>query len=182
MNNVAARAHGAACEFLLFLNNDIEIVSAGWLGRLASLAARPDVGAVGPMLTYGDGLVQHGGVILGFNGAAEHVLKMAASRYGEARNPGYNATLTATRDFSAVTAACLMTRRAVFEEVGGFDERLDIGFNDTDLCLRIRERGYKVLYDGDLIVKHHESATRNTAAQLLKHRRTPPCSRSAGRR
>lgn len=169
MNNLAAERFGKDCRFIAFLNNDIEIVADGWLERLMSLAAREDVGAVGPMLVYDNTLVQHAGVIIGFHEAAEHVLKLTPAYLDRRRNPGYNATLVATRDFSAVTAACLLLRRDVFEEVGGFDEALDIGFNDTDLCLRIRDLGYKVLYDGDTVVKHHESATRSLAEQLLKH-------------
>lgn len=169
MNNEAVREAGAAGAYILFLNNDVEILSDGWLGRLRSLAGRPDVGAVGPMLVYGNDLVQHAGVILGFNGTAEHAFKLVPAYHDGRRNSGFNAALTATRDVSAVTAACLMMRRCVFEEVGGFDEGLKVGFNDTDLCLRVRRRGYRVLYDGDLVIRHYESATRNAAEALLKH-------------
>ncbi len=169
MNNEAVRAFGGDVPFVLFLNNDVEIVSDGWLGRLRSLAGRRDVGAVGPMLVYGNDLVQHAGVIVGFNGPAEHAMKLAPAYHDRVRNAGPNAVLTSTRDVSAVTAACLMTRRAVFEEVDGFDETLDIGFNDTDLCLRIGARGYRVLYDGDVVIRHYESATRSAAEALLKH-------------
>ncbi len=169
MNNEAVRAHGAQAPFVLFLNNDVEIVSDGWLGRLRSLAGRRDVGAVGPMLIYGNDLVQHAGVIVGFSGPAEHALKLVPAYLDRVRNAGPNAALTSTRDVSAVTGACLMTRREVFAEVGGFDETLDIGFNDTDLCLRIGARGYRVLYDGDVVIRHYESATRNAAEALLKH-------------
>lgn len=169
MNNGAVRRFGAGCRYLLFLNNDVEILSDGWLGRLRSLAGRPDVGAVGPMLVYGNDLVQHAGVIVGFDGVAEHALKLVPAYHDGRRNAGYNAALTSTRDVSAVTAACLMMRRDVFEAVGGFDEGLEIGFNDTDLCLRVRERGYRVLYDGDVVIRHFESASRNAAAALLKH-------------
>lgn len=169
MNNEAVRASGGDSPFVLFLNNDVEIVSDGWLGRLRSLAGRRDVGAVGPMLVYGNDLVQHAGVIVGFNGPAEHALKLVPANLDRVRNAGPNAALTATREVSAVTAACLMTRRSVFDEVGGFDETLEIGFNDTDLCLRIGARGYRVLYDGDVVIRHYESATRNAAEALLKH-------------
>lgn len=169
MNNEAVRRAGADCPFVLFLNNDVEILSDGWLGRLRSLAGRPDVGAVGPMLVYANDLVQHAGVILGFNGMAEHAFKLVPAYHDGARNPGFNGALTATRDVSAVTAACLMMRRAVFDEVDGFDEALKIGFNDTDLCLRVRDHGYRVLYDGDVVIRHYESATRNAAEALLKH-------------
>lgn len=169
MNNEAVRAAGAGCDYVLFLNNDVEILSDGWLRRLRSLAGRPDVGAVGPMLVYGNDLVQHAGVIVGFDGRAEHAFKLVPAYHDGRRNSGLNGALTATRDVSAVTAACLMMRRHVFEELGGFDETLKVGFNDTDLCLRVRERGYRVLYDGDLVIRHYESATRNAAEALLKH-------------
>jgi GT2 family glycosyltransferase len=152
---------------VLFLNNDIEALAAGWLQRLRSLAARPDVGAVGPLLLYDDRTVQHAGVILGFNNGAEHAMKFQPAMFGEARNPGYNGMLTAVRDFSAVTAACMMLRKDVFDSVGGFDEAFAIGFNDTDLCLRLRERGLKVLYDGHTMLLHRESATRAETKQVL---------------
>jgi GT2 family glycosyltransferase len=163
MNNVAARLHGGDAKHILFLNNDVEAFEDGWMQRLRSLSARPEVGAVGPMLLYGNNLVQHAGVLIAFNGAADHAFKMVdafTSTKERARRLGYNCSLTALRDFSAVTAACVMIRHEVFKEVGGFDERFVIGFNDTDLCLRIGEAGYKVLYDGYSVLYHHESATR----------------------
>lgn len=169
MNNEAVRACGEDCPFVLFLNNDVEIVSEGWLARLRSLAGRHDVGAVGPMLVYGNDLVQHAGVVLGLNGPAEHAFKLVPAYLDRVRNAGPNAALTATRDVSAVTGACLMMRRSVFEEAQGFDETLDIGFNDTDLCLRVGSLGYRILYDGDVVIRHYESATRNAAEALLKH-------------
>jgi GT2 family glycosyltransferase len=168
MNNVAVRKFGRDAKYILFCNNDIEAIETGWLDRLRSLANRPEVGAVGPMLLYGDKRVQHAGVIIGFNNAAEHVAKFADAflEDGERRNLGYNCTLSSLRDFSAVTAACLLLRREVFEQAGGFDEEFAIGFNDTDLCLRIRDLGYKVLYDGHTVLFHHESATRMETKQV----------------
>jgi GT2 family glycosyltransferase len=168
MNNVAVRKYARGAKYILFCNNDIEAVETGWLERLRSLANRAEVGAVGPMLMYGDKRVQHAGVIIGFNNAAEHVAKFAdAFMEGDGRrNLGYNCTLTSLRDFSAVTAACLLLRRDVFEQAGGFDEEFAIGFNDTDLCLRIRGLGYKVLYDGHTTLFHHESATRAETKQV----------------
>ena len=167
MNNRAVRAHGAGAKHLLFLNNDVEAVEAGWLPRLRSLSARPDVGAVGCQLLYGDGRIQHGGVLVGFRGAADHAGKLEPSvDEAGARNPGYGAMLTAVRDYSAVTAACMMLRREVFEAVGGFDEGFAVGFNDTDLCLRIRRAGWRVLYDGHTVLRHHESATRIERGQV----------------
>ncbi len=161
MNNAAVAAHGADADYLLFINNDIEATEPGWLPRLRSLAARPEVGAVGPLLLYGNGRVQHAGVIAGIGVAADHAMRFAEPLLPDgARNPGYNGTLTSLRDFSAVTAACLLMRRSAFEQVGGFDERFAVGFNDTDLCLRLRAAGLHVLFDGFTTLLHHESATR----------------------
>lgn len=168
INNLAVRRHGRDAGYILFLNNDIEAIEAGWLQRLRSLAHRPDVGAVGPLLLYDDKRVQHAGVIIGFNKAADHAMKFVDSyiESGTRRNLGYNCTLTSVRDFSAVTAACMMLRKDVFDAAGGFDETFAIGFNDTDLCLRVREAGLKVLYDGHTMLFHHESATRSETKQV----------------
>lgn len=169
MNNEAVRRHGADADFVLFLNNDVEATEDGWLARLASLAGRPDVGAVGALLMYPDRSVQHAGVVLGFNNSADHALRLQnvfLDRAGR-RNLGYNCSLTSVRDFSAVTAACVMLRRAVFDAVGGFDEEFGIGFNDTDLCLRVRQAGYRVLYDGHTVLYHYESATRSQTKQVF---------------
>jgi len=169
MNNLAVRTYGADAEFVLFLNNDVEASHDGWLDRMRRLAARPDVGCVGVLLLYADRRVQHAGVILGFNGSADHAMKFTDAYLDgkERRNLGYNGSLTSVRDFSAVTAACMMMRREVFDAVGGFDEDFAIGFNDTDLCLRLRGRGLKVLYDGGSVLFHYESATRSDTKQIL---------------
>lgn len=166
MNNLAVAAAPPGGEFLLFLNNDIEAKEAGWLERLRALAALPDVGAVGATLLYPDGRVQHAGVIVGPGGYAEHAFKFAPLNLNGRRNPGYNCGLVATREWSAVTGACLMMRRDVFDAVAGFDEGLPVGFNDTDLCLRLRERGLAVLNDGFSLLTHHESATRRPAGEV----------------
>ena len=169
MNNEAVRQHGAECEFVLFLNNDIEAITDGWLDRLRRLANRPEVGCVGALLLYPDKRVQHAGVILGFNGSAEATFKFEFAYLDDkgTRNLGYNCSLTSVRDYSAVTAACLMMRRAVFDSINGFDETLEVGFNDVDLCLRIREADLKVLYDGDTVLFHYESATRSQTKQVM---------------
>jgi GT2 family glycosyltransferase len=175
MNNDAVRTYGAHEPFVLFMNNDVEAVQPNWLSRLRSLAARSDVGAVCPLLLYpGDQpefytRVQHGGVLIGFDGAAEHAFKGVKAYDDDGhRHTGYNCSLNVVRDFSAVTGACLLMRRGVFDTVQGFDETLRVGFNDTDLCLRAGELGYKVLYDGHTVLYHHESATRRPA-NLLVH-------------
>jgi GT2 family glycosyltransferase len=169
MNNMAVRRHGADAEFILFLNNDIEAIQDGWLDRLRALANRADVGAVGPLLMYVDKRVQHAGVVLGFNDSADHALKFQSVYLDDRgrRNLGYNCALSSVRDYSAVTAACLMLRRSVFDQVGGFDEEFGIGFNDTDLCLRILAAGYRNLYDGATILYHYESATRSQTKQVF---------------
>jgi GT2 family glycosyltransferase len=169
MNNLAVRTHGKGASFALLMNNDVEAIDSGWLQRLRSIAARPQVGAVGALLIYPDKRVQHAGVVVGINGLADHALRFDEVWEGDGQRAlGYNASLTALRDFSAVTAACLMLRMSVFEEVGGFDETFAVGFNDTDLCLRIGRAGYKILYDGRTILYHHESVTR-IARSALKH-------------
>lgn len=143
---------GRDCAFVLFLDDACEILSDGWLDRLRSLAARPEVGAVGPLQVSPDGLVRHGGVILGFDGAAGPAFARTPASVGGSRNPGYNAALAATRDVSALSAACLMMRRAVFDEAGGWDGVPGTDLAAADLCLRIAAKGYRILCDGDLIV------------------------------
>ncbi len=169
INNEAVRLHGEGCEFVLFLNNDIEAITDGWLDRMRRLANRADVGCVGALLLYPDKRVQHAGVILGFNGSAEATFKFEFAYQDDkgTRNLGYNCSLTSVRDYSAVTAACLMMRKTVFEQLDGFDEQLVVGFNDVDLCLRLREAGLKVLYDGDTVLFHYESATRSQTKQVM---------------
>jgi GT2 family glycosyltransferase len=166
MNNLALDYAGGEFPFVLFLNNDIEALDKGWIERMRSLAGRSDVGAVGPMLLYADDRIQHAGVLVGFNGSADHAHKFVDAFGPAGRNPGYNCSLTAVRDYSAVTAACMMMRTAIFASVGGFDESLTIGFNDTDLCLRVRAAGFAILYDGHTVLRHYESATRRGTGQL----------------
>jgi GT2 family glycosyltransferase len=169
MNNQAVKRHGKDAAFVLFLNNDIEATQTGWLDRLRSLANRADVGAVGALLMYSDRRVQHAGVVIGFNNSADHALRLQEVFLDDTgrRNLGYNCALTSVRDYSAVTAACMMMRREVFDQVGGFDTSFGIGFNDTDLCLRIADAGYKILYDGYTILYHYESATRSQTKQVF---------------
>lgn len=169
MNNRAVRELGQGEPFMLFMNNDIEVVESGWLERMRSLAARPDTGIVGTALMYSDKRVQHGGVVIGINDLADHALRFEPVWQEDGtRTLGYNSSLPAVRDFSAVTAACMMMRRAIFEEVGGFDEAYVVGFNDTDLCLRVGRAGYKIVYDGRTVLYHHESVTRSAKGEL-KH-------------
>jgi GT2 family glycosyltransferase len=153
LNNRAVRAARGDC--LLFLNNDVEVVAPDWLEALLEHAQRQEVGAVGGLLLYADGTIQHAGVVLGVRGVAGH-----AHKYLPATAPGYGYFPHLVRNYSAVTAACLMMRKAVYEEVGGMEERLAITFNDVDLCLRLRARGYLIVYTPYARLFHHESRSR----------------------
>ncbi|MBI3608477.1 MAG: glycosyltransferase [Nitrospirae bacterium] len=155
INNMGAKH--AKGEILLFLNNDTEVISQEWLGAMLEHAQRKEVGAVGAKLLYPDNRVQHAGVILGLRrGVAEHAYKGLPDS-----DPGYFQNLHLVRNYSAVTGACLMTRKEVFDEVGGFDaEHLPVAFNDVDFCLRLRKMGYLIVYTPYAVLYHYESATR----------------------
>ncbi|TVR64838.1 MAG: glycosyltransferase [Candidatus Competibacteraceae bacterium] len=154
LNNAAVeQANGA---LIGLLNNDLEVIEADWLTEMASHALRPDIGAVGARLLYPDGRIQHAGVIVGFGGVAGHFMRRTTP--ADSRDA---ARVLLTQNFTAVTAACMVLRRALFLEIGGFEEQhLQVQFNDVDLCLRIRERGYRNLYTPFAVFYHHESATR----------------------
>jgi GT2 family glycosyltransferase len=150
-NTAAAQSRG---EYLLFLNDDVEVIAPDWIEALLEQAQQDGVGAVGGKLLYPDGTVQHAGIALGI-GVAGHVFRRLP---GDA--PGYHGLALAVRDVSAVTGACLMVSRRVFDEVGGFDERLPVAFNDIDFCLRLRSRRLAVVWTPHARLLHHESATR----------------------
>jgi len=166
MNNQVALKLGSDYKYIVFMNNDIEAIESGWLERMRSLAGRSDVGVVGSTLLYSDERIQHAGVIIGIGGAADHAHKFKPFKNGDVRELGYNTALVSTRDYTAVTAACMMMRSEVFLGVDGFDEELVIGFNDTDICLRVSALGYRVLNDAHAFLYHHESATRSKSNQL----------------
>jgi GT2 family glycosyltransferase len=150
--------------WLLFLNNDTEVIDGDWLTILAEHVQRPEVGAVGPRLLYPDDTVQHAGIVVGVGGIAEH-----AFRGFPAEAPGVCRQLQVTRNYSAVTGACLMTRREVFNKVRGFDEeRLPVTFSDVDLCLKIRRAGYLVVYTPFARLYHHESGTRRRTVEPME--------------
>jgi GT2 family glycosyltransferase len=154
LNNAAARA--AEGDYLLFLNNDVEVIAPGWLEALLEQAQRPDVGAVGARLLFPEGFVQHAGVVLGLGGIAGHAGRLLPPDGG-----GYHRCFDVVRECSAVTAACLMMRRALFLEVGGLDEQhLPVGFNDVDLCLRLQQCGLSVVYTPHAELLHYESLSR----------------------
>lgn len=172
MNNEAARQ--ARGEYLLLLNNDTQIVQGEWLERMLCHGQRPEVGIVGARLVYPEtGKLQHAGVVLGLRGVAEHVFT------GELglTDPGYMNRALVDQNYSAVTAACMLVRRSLFEEVDGFDEQsFAVSFNDVDLCLKIGKRGYKVVWTPYATVVHHGSASQkadggDVVAQALKVQR-----------
>ena len=157
-----AGARVARAPFLLFLNDDTEAIGPGWLGRMLEFAAKPEVGAVGAKLTYPDGRLQHGGVVLGLDGFAGH-----AQRLLDANDAGYLGELVWPREVSAVTGACLAVEARKFFAVGGFDEaRLPIEYNDIDLCLRLAERGYACVFEPRARLMHRESASRGANTWL----------------
>ena len=158
LNNRAAEA--ATGEFLLLLNNDVEVITRDWLARLVGKAARPGIGAVGARLLYADGRTQHGGLALGVGTAAGSIAAHIAS--GRRRgDPGRFDWLGITRQVSAVTGACLLVRRADYLAVGGMDEEaFAVAFNDVDLCLKLRTRGLANLYVGEVELFHLESQSR----------------------
>jgi GT2 family glycosyltransferase len=162
MNNFAVEQTDS--PWLLFLNNDTEVIEGEWLTMMAEHVQRPAVGAVGPKLLYPDDTVQHAGIVVGVGGIAEH-----AFRGLPADAPGVCRQLQTTRNYSAVTGACLLTRREVFDEVGGFDEeRLPVTFSDVDLCLKMRRAGYRIVYVPFAKLYHHESGTRRPAVEPLE--------------
>ncbi|MDQ3756385.1 MAG: glycosyltransferase [Actinomycetota bacterium] len=158
INNAAARQ----CEgdLLLFLNSDVEGRAEGWLAAMVEHAQRPEIGVVGARLLYPGGAVQHTGVVMGLGGGVAH----HAFCFCPAERPGYFSQAKVIRNYSAVTGACMMVRRQVFEELGGFDERLAVAFNDIDFCLRSRQQGYRVVSTPFAELVHYESATRGRAA------------------
>ena len=157
INNFAVRH--ACGEIIGLLNNDLEVITPDWLSEMVGHAARPEIGAVGAKLYYPDNRIQHAGVILGLNGnpgVAGHRYEKQPRSYG-----GQGSRAVLCQNLSAVTAACLILRRRVFEEVGGFDEKnLTVAFNDVDLCLRIEEKGYRNVWTPHAELYHYESASR----------------------
>jgi GT2 family glycosyltransferase len=159
--NEGARA--ARGDVLAVLNNDVETDNPDWLGPLVRLAIDPRVGVVGAKLLYEDGTVQHAGIVLGIRGLVAHA---GCGRGPD--DPGPYAMLTTTRRVSAVTGACLFTRRDVFDALGGFDEAFVVEFNDVDYCLRAGAAGYAVVYAAEPALMHKEGSTRQ--ARPLRER------------
>jgi GT2 family glycosyltransferase len=165
LNNRAVKQ--ARGELVGLINNDIEVVTPEWLEEMVSLALQPGVGAVGARLWYPDDRLQHGGVILGIGGVAGH-----SHKYLPKGEHGYFGRASLTQEMLAVTAACLVIRKTIFEQVNGLDEtNLKIAFNDVDFCLRVRDAGYVNVWTPFAELYHHESATRGTEDTDLKRAR-----------
>lgn len=152
INNTAVAQ--SESEYLLFLNNDTEVITSGWIAAMVEQAQRPSIGAVGVKLLYPDDTIQHAGVIC-IGGVAGHGHKQFPSTAA-----GYFYQLQTVNNYSAVTAACLMCRREVFEAVGGFNENLQVAFNDVDLCFNFLELGYRNVYIPHVSLYHYESKSR----------------------
>lgn len=161
INNWAVRQCDG--DLLGLVNNDIEVITPGWMEEMAGFALRSDVGAVGAMLYYPDDTIQHAGVLLGVQGIAGHIDCGMPRGY-----EGHGRRALVAQDLSAVTAACLLVRRAVFDAVGGLDEALPVAFNDIDFCLRVRARGYRNVWTPFAEMYHHESASRGKEDTLEK--------------
>ncbi len=153
LNNLAVRH--CRGDIVALVNNDIEVISPDWIEEMAGWALQKDVGCVGALLYYPGGQVQHAGVVLGLGGVADHVFKLATS---EALHDHWR--LAVVHEVSAVTGACLFIRKALYEAMGGLDETLKVSFNDVDLCLRVRQAGYRNLLTPFAELHHHESVSR----------------------
>ena len=164
INNFGAKA--AQGEYLLLLNNDVEVITENWLEELLSNCQRPDVGIVGAKLYYPDDTVQHAGIIIGIGGVAGNVFVGLPRKF-----TGYFHKASIQQDLSAVTAACMMVKRSVYEEMGGLEEKLQVAFNDVDFCLRVRKAGYLVVFDPYVELYHYESKTRGAENTKEKVRR-----------
>ena len=156
LNNAAARTCDA--DMLLFFNDDVVANGRCWMKALIEQAQRSDVGAVGCRLLYPNGTVQHSGVVLGMHGLAGNLMSGMPGAYA-----GYMGWSGVVKEFSAVSGACMMSRRQVFEELDGFDEAFAVAFGDVDYCLRLRHSGYRVVYTPHAELVHHESHTKGTS-------------------
>lgn len=153
-------------EYLLFLNNDITVINPRWMEELLGHCQRKEVGAVGAKLYYPDDTIQHAGCVIGMGGIAGHMfVNMPRSR------TGYLHKASVQQDMSAVTAACMMMKKHVFAQVGGFSEELKVAFNDIDLCLKVRQAEYLIVYNPYAELYHYESKSRGIEDNKEKVRR-----------
>lgn len=149
--------HKTKGEYLVFMNNDIEVIAENWVEEMLYYARQEDVGAVGALLLYPDKTVQHAGVVLGCRGTADHV-----SRFASAESDGYAGSLACAREVSAVTAACMMLKRETFNHVGGFNEHYFTAYQDADLCLTLRSLGKRNIFAPRAVLFHLESQSRGS--------------------
>ena len=164
INNYGVRH--AKGDYLLFLNNDVTVITPGWIKEMLGVCQRREVGAVGVKLIYPDNTIQHAGCVIGIGGIAGHMfVDMPANR------TGYLHKASILQDMSAVTAACMMMKRSAFEAAGGFTEKLSVAFNDVDLCLKVRKAGSLIVYDPYVQLYHMESKTRGAEDSEAKVRR-----------
>ena len=164
INNYGVRH--AKGDYLLFLNNDVTVITPGWIKEMLGVCQRGEVGVVGVKLIYPDNTIQHAGCVIGIGGIAGHMfVDMPANR------TGYLHKASILQDMSAVTAACMMMKRSAFEEAGGFTEKLSVAFNDVDLCLKVRKNGSLIVYDPYVQLYHMESKTRGAEDSEAKVRR-----------
>lgn len=164
INNYGAQY--AEGEYLLLLNNDVEIITEEWIEEMLMFAQREDVGAVGVKLFYPDDTLQHAGVYLGVGGVAGHCMKGISKG-----DPGYFGRASIAQNVSCVTAACMMIPAKVFREIDGFDEKYEVAFNDVDLCMRIRKAGYLIVFTPYAELYHYESKSRGTDEEPEKRAR-----------
>ncbi len=144
-------------EYLLLLNNDVQIINGEWLTEMLMQASRPGAAICGAMLYYSDDTIQHAGIITGLGGYAGH-----SHKYKKAGGSGYMFRIATVQDFSAVTAACLLVRAEVYDEMGGLDEEFTVAFNDVDFCLRVRDAGYRIVWTPYARLYHYESKSRGS--------------------
>jgi len=159
-------ARQARGEYILLLNNDIQVITPDWLEQMLMFAQRSDVGAVGAMLYYPDDTIQHAGVILGIGGVAGH-----SHKYYARGDYGYSSRLTIAQNLSAVTAACCLIPRHVWEQIQGLDESFEVAFNDVDMCMRIRKAGYLIVWTPYAELYHFESKSRGLEDTPEKQKR-----------
>lgn len=158
--NVGARA--ATGDIIVFLNNDTTVVSPEWLHHFVFHLSVSDVGAVGPLLLFPDGTIQHAGTVLGPRGTADHVMRGSSPE-----SDGYAGSLSSPREVSALTGACLAIRRDTFDSVDGWNEFYMTHYQDVDLCLQLRNRGLRCIFTPDVRLVHHESPSRGSRYDLL---------------
>jgi len=161
INLGAAHAEG---EYLLLLNDDVEVVTSDFLETMLGLAVQPDIGAIGCKLLYADGTLQHAGHV--YSGEPMHAF---LGRGGD--EPGPHGLLLVDREVSGVTAACTLVRADVFDEVGGLSPEFAVNYNDVDFCLKVRRAGYRIVYTPHAVLYHFESRTRRNVVTADDHER-----------